>query len=119
MKEFTNEEADRIMAADDARRKAFLDKWLSFEEWMDLLHRCQDGFASCMYVAKKIEHDLSKDIVAGRTPNAGLPPLDPARPKRKMVITIEVADNFENRLDNQWMIEREIHADRYTWQWKT
>lgn len=51
------------------------------------------------------------------TPNAALPPLDPTTPRRKMVITIEVAADFEKRLDNQWMVEREIAADRWTWQW--
>lgn len=52
-----------------------------------------------------------------RTPNASLPPLDPTAARRKMVITIEVAADFEKRLDNQWMVEREIAADRWTWQW--
>lgn len=51
------------------------------------------------------------------TPNAALPPLDPTTPRRKMVITIEVAADFEKRLDNQWMVEREIAADRWNWRW--
>lgn len=51
------------------------------------------------------------------TPNVALPPLDPTTPRRKMVITIEVAADFEKRLDNQWMVEREIAADRWTWEW--
>jgi hypothetical protein len=51
------------------------------------------------------------------TPNASLPPLDPDTPRRKMVITIEVAADFERRLDNQWMVEREVAADRWSWAW--
>lgn len=51
------------------------------------------------------------------TPNAALPPLDPTAPRRKMVVTIEVAADFEKRLDNQWMVEREIAADRWSWEW--
>lgn len=51
------------------------------------------------------------------TPNASLPPLNPDAPRRKMVITIEVAADFEKRLDNQWMVEREIVADRWSWEW--
>lgn len=49
-------------------------------------------------------------------PNAELPPLSNG-PKRKMLIEIEVAADFEKRLDNQWMVEREIHADRWAWKW--
>lgn len=51
------------------------------------------------------------------TPDSSLPPLDPVTPTRKMVVTINVAQNFEQRLDNQWMVEREIHADRWSWRW--
>ncbi len=51
------------------------------------------------------------------TPNVKLPPLDPTGPRRGIVIHIEVAADFENRLDNQWMVEREIHADRWNWKW--
>ncbi len=52
----------------------------------------------------------------GHTPKPGLPPLGEG-PRRKMLLEIEVSADFEKRLDNQWMIEREIHADRYTWRW--
>ncbi len=51
------------------------------------------------------------------TPDSSLPPLDPTTTRRKMVITIEVAEDFEKRLDNQWMVEREINADRWSWRW--
>lgn len=51
------------------------------------------------------------------TPDTSLPPLgDP--PRRKMLVEIEVSADFEKRLDNQWMVEREINADRWSWQWK-
>jgi hypothetical protein len=53
----------------------------------------------------------------GYTPNASLPPLDVGTPRRKIIITIEVSADFESRLDNQWMVEREIHADRWAWNW--
>lgn len=35
-----------------------------------------------------------------------------------MLVEIEVSADFEKRLDNQWMVEREINADRWSWQWK-
>lgn len=54
----------------------------------------------------------------GHTPNPKLAPLvHPSAPTRKMVVEIEVAADFETRLDNQWMVEREIHADRWGWRW--
>ena len=52
----------------------------------------------------------------GHTPNSELPPLGTG-PRRKMLIEIEVCADFEHRLDNQWEVEREIHADRYSWKW--
>lgn len=54
---------------------------------------------------------------AGYTPNTSLPPMGEG-PRRRMVITIEVTEDFERRLDNQWMVEREIHADRWCWKWE-
>ncbi len=53
----------------------------------------------------------------GYTPNHKLPPIGNNK-RRKILIEIEVTDDFEKRLDNQWMIEQEIHADRYSWNWK-
>lgn len=52
----------------------------------------------------------------GYTPNVKLPRIGDG-PRRKMLIEIEVSADFEKRLDNQWMIEREIHADRWSWRW--
>lgn len=52
------------------------------------------------------------------TPNASLPPLVSDGPRRKMLIEIEVSADFERRLDNQWEVEREINADRWSWRWK-
>lgn len=51
------------------------------------------------------------------TPDASLPPMGDG-PRRKMLIEIEVSADFEKRLDNQWMVEREIAADRWSWKWK-
>ncbi len=51
------------------------------------------------------------------TPDTSLPPLDPNAPRRKMLVEIEVSADFEKRLDNQWMVEREINADRWSWRW--
>lgn len=53
------------------------------------------------------------------TPDPTLPALDPDAPKRDILIRVAVAENFEKRLDNQYMVEREIHADRWQWEWAT
>jgi len=50
------------------------------------------------------------------TPDTNLPPLAEG-PRRKMIVEIEVSADFEKRLDNQWEVEREIHADRWSWKW--
>ncbi len=76
-----------------------------------------------LFSVRLIDDHADPEIVASfidahiATPNAALPPLDPAAPRRKMVVTIEVAADFEKRLDNQWMVEREIAADRWSWEW--
>lgn len=51
------------------------------------------------------------------TPDASLPRFDPDKPRRKLCITIEVPEDWENRLDMQWLVEREINADRWSWNW--
>ncbi len=51
------------------------------------------------------------------TPNVALAPLDPSAPTRKLHVTVDVPANWENRLDMQWVIEREIAADRWGWTW--
>lgn len=64
--------------------------------------------------------DLPALVGPGYTPNASLPPLfDPKEDggTRKMIITIDAPANFDLRLDNQWIVEREIHADRWNWEW--
>lgn len=72
----------------------------------DIMLECQRG--------------LSTDHIVitgpGFTPNSSLPQLGHA-PRRKMLIEIEVPENFEKCLDNQWVVEQEIHADRYNWRW--
>jgi hypothetical protein len=49
-----------------------------------------------------------------QTPNASLPPLGDG-PRRKILVTVEVPANWETRLDMQWVLEREIAADRWSW----
>jgi hypothetical protein len=51
------------------------------------------------------------------TPVTSLPRFSPDTPRRKIVVTIEVPEDWEQRLDMQWCIEREIHADRWSWNW--
>lgn len=60
----------------------------------------------------------NNDIDTNRTPNGNLPPLNPSTQRRKMLIEVEVGADFESRFDNQWEVEREIHADRWSWKWK-
>lgn len=54
--------------------------------------------------------------VALSTPDASLPPIGEG-PRRKINVTVEVPENWEQRLDMQWVLEREIHADRWSWNW--
>ena len=60
-------------------------------------------------------NERSTDL--NHTPNANLPPLVPDGPRRTMLVKIEVSADFTKRLDNQWEVEREIHADRWSWSW--
>ncbi len=66
--------------------------------------------ATLDYVARIIDCHFA-------TPNTALEPLDPTAARRKMLVEIEVAADFEKRLDNQWMVEREIAAGRWNWRW--
>ena len=50
------------------------------------------------------------------TPNASLPPLGEGE-RREIVVKIKVPCDWEKRLDMQWVVEREIHADRWNWEW--
>ena len=50
------------------------------------------------------------------TPNAALPPLGDG-PRKKIAVTVEVPENWGKRLDMQWVLEREIQADRWSWNW--
>ena len=81
---------------------------------------------SCPHCGDPISHpdtlgcpDLFQSTMATPlpTPNPELPPFVIAGPRRKMLITIEVGADFEKRLDNQWEVEREINADRWSWRW--
>lgn len=100
------------------------------EELLQLLHRWlwlwNEGELS-FEPLQLTQEDLDDLIVRTRTaliaptqphaPDAKLPPLVPDGPRRKMLIEIEVSANFEKRLDNQWEVEREINADRWSWSW--
>lgn len=50
------------------------------------------------------------------TPDSSLPIIDPEKPRKTILIEIEVPEDWEKRLDMQWVVEREINADR--WKWK-
>lgn len=52
----------------------------------------------------------------GPSPNAALAPLAEG-PRRKLLVEVEVPTNWEDRLDMQWVLEREIRADRWSWHW--
>ena len=43
-------------------------------EWLDLLHRCQDGEASCLYVLKAIEAERDEDVEEIKRLRAALQP---------------------------------------------
>lgn len=53
----------------------------------------------------------------GFTPNINLPPIGEGE-RMKILIEVEVPADWERRLDMQWVVEREIAADRWSWrQW--
>ena len=65
-------------------------------------------------ISDKFKNENMTITGPGHTPNSKLLPLGSGK-RKKMIIEIEVTEDFEKRLDSQWMIEREIHADRYSW----
>lgn len=52
----------------------------------------------------------------GNTPDSKLAPLG-SWPRVPIAITINVPVDWKSRLDMQWVVEREIHADRWSWSW--
>ena len=64
----------------------------------------------------KAADEIERLRAAAITPNATLPPIGDG-PRRKMLVEVEVPVDWEQRLDMQWVLEREIHADRWTWEW--
>lgn len=70
------------------------------------------------YEAKMFDEfaDLLERQVQLQTPNATLPPLG-GDPRRNITVTVSAPANWESRLDMQWVLEREIHADRWSWTW--
>ena len=56
--QISQEQAQAFMAEVERKHKEWLDRRLTRSEWLELLHRCQDGYASCLFVLEKIEHEL-------------------------------------------------------------
>lgn len=113
-----NEEHAEAFQADQRRKhEAWLAQPMDKADWVHLLMRCQNGEATCMFVAEKIEHMLDLESRPKPTPDSSLPRLDPSAPTRPAVITVDLPANMEKRLDHQWVIEREIAADRWGWTW--
>ena len=48
--------------------------------------------------------------------NDSLPPIGDG-PRKTICVKVDVPADWESRLDMQWVIEREIHADRWSWTW--
>lgn len=62
-------------------------------------------------------HALRLGVIhVSHTPDASLPPLG-AEPRRPILVKVNVPADWEKRLDMQWVLEREIHADRWDWTW--
>jgi len=52
------EKAKAFVIAEKLIHRRWLEKPLTRSGWLDLLHRCQDGNATCLYVLEKIEYEL-------------------------------------------------------------
>jgi hypothetical protein len=87
--------------------------WDEFTKWWNDWHNPSDAPGD----PREFAYAVWLNARSKRTPDTTLPPLVPDDPRRKMLISIEVSANFEKRLDNQWEVEREINADRWSWQW--
>jgi len=57
---------------------------------------------------------LRKELAS---PNVDLPPIVEG-PTRKILVEVDVPENWENRLNMQWLLEIEIKADRWIWKIK-
>lgn len=88
---------------------------LTLPQWLN--HAYEEALDFAIYLKRAGDFNSTTLAGPGLTPNAKLPPIGgPLR--RKIVIEVEVPADFESRLDNQWTVEREIHADRWNWNWK-
>lgn len=58
---------------------------------------------------------IVSDIYRAMLAAAPQPPSAQAEPTIDINIKIAVPANWSNRLDMQWIVEREIHADRWSW----
>lgn len=107
------------------------DGWCIEQKGQHIIH--ENTPSQCFNLLKHVEVCICKECILaigsmkinwekttitgpGCTPNVSLLPLGEG-PRRKIIIEIEVTADFEKRLDNQWMVEREIHADRWAWRW--
>lgn len=77
-------------------------------------NRLREAANSNPNFANELQKEIEKLV---KSPNPNLQPLDIWTPTRKMLIEIDVPNDFNKRLDNQWVVEREIRADRWNWRW--
>lgn len=70
-------------------------------------------------IGEQISRDLQPDMGHLQTIlkplDPSLPIIDPELPRIKISLGIEVPENWENRLDMQFVVENEIRADRWSW----
>lgn len=74
-----------------------------------MMHKAADEIEALRKLVDELRDNLT-------TPNPSWPPLGEG-PRKKIIITVEVPEDWEERLDMQWVLEREIHADRWAWSW--
>ena len=74
----------------------------------------EEGAANAEII-KRLERELA-EVLKVETPDSTLPPLG-GGPRKTLIVEVEVPENWEQRLDMQWVLEREINADRWKWNW--
>jgi hypothetical protein len=114
-KAFIEKEPPMNTITDQQSREAF-EKW-AFTHGLHLQTNGKGGYQGISASDAWEAWQAALKILPATTPNASLPPLVPEGPRREMLIRISVSADFEKRLDNQWEVEREIAADRWSWEW--
>lgn len=70
-------------------------------------------------IGEQIGRDLQPDMGHLQTIlkplDPSLPIIDPELPRIKIHVGVDVPSNWENRLDMQYVVENEIRADRWSW----